>query len=134
MAAYEDRKLFNINAAREQPFFFGKIIYETVFEADAIDAAGTKPGCIRLSLGEVQEACEVFVNDIPAGLKKAEPYVFDIGHAVCAGENRLKIIVQNNLAHKKKKINMQALFEAGSATGYTTLPRGGLLGPVTLNG
>lgn len=122
---YENTQLFNINGKDGAPFFFGNIVYETKLEGNFAHVK-------VLSLGQVEEACTLWVNGQLAGVKIAEPYMFDVSGMLKDGYNSIKIIVQNSPAHEKQKLDMQALFEAGSGTGYTSLPQGGLLGPMML--
>jgi hypothetical protein len=53
---------------------------------------------IKLDLGEVYVAAEVFVNGKPAGIRVAAPYKFDLSGLVQSGENEIEVRIANTLA------------------------------------
>lgn len=114
-------KLCNLNRKDLYPRFAGEAVYQQSVMWDTV------PG--KLDLGDVQEACTVFINDIPVGTAVAAPYIFDISCAAKVGENRIKVVVTANSAHKKTE-GMFAMFGSMMANTYNTLPANGLLGPV----
>ncbi|MFV0556954.1 MAG: glycosyl hydrolase [Lactovum sp.] len=79
-----------INLALEHIKFTGNIRYSCQF-----DTLDTK---LILSIKDVGEIVEVFVNGINCGVQISPKYVFDISSACQKGKNRLEIIVTNNLA------------------------------------
>lgn len=108
-------RLPNVTGAGGMPKFSGVIRYTTQLHA----LHGTK-----LDLGEVGECAEVWCNGKYLGNRFASPYVFDLGDAVCDGENSLVIEVSNTLANA---VNDRF-------SNFLALPRSGLFGPLTVKG
>jgi len=98
------------------------IRYETVWTV-------TGPLPTQLSLGRVGDSARVTLNGKALGLRIAEPYVFDLGDAVCAGANELIIEV---LPAQGRRVNAGggSIFDALGAATYMTMQPTGLLGPV----
>lgn len=92
--------------------FAGTIRYE-----GTLTLAG---GETKLSLGETGEVASVWLNGEFLGCAACAPYEFSLAGAARAGENRIRIDVQNNLGYR----------ERDSFSTYLPLPRSGLIGPV----
>ena len=107
----------NLNRPDGLPRFSGTIRYEGSFEARAGEP-------LRLSLGEVGETAEVFLNGEPVATRIVAPYDFDLTGLARDGENRLTIDVTNTLVYR-----MHDGFSA-----YHAIAPSGLIGPVTLFG
>ena len=107
----------NLNRPDGLPCFSGTIRYEGSFEARAGEP-------LRLSLGEVGETAEVFLNGEPVATRIVAPYDFDLTGLARDGENRLTIDVTNTLVYR-----MHDGFSA-----YHAIAPSGLIGPVTLFG
>ena len=78
------------------PDFSGVLRYETAFTLEKAEA-------LVLSLGEVFESAEVWVNDRPAGSRICPPYRYDLTDLVQAGENRLRIEARTTLERQDEK-------------------------------
>ncbi len=85
---------FDISAPDKYPHFSGKILYEAVFTK--------KDGFDVIDLGQVGEVAEVWLNGVYLGARINAPYKFDMSKAILDGENKLKIEVTSNLAHKRR--------------------------------
>ena len=107
----------NLNRPDGMPRFSGTIRYEGSFEARAGEP-------LRLSLGEVGETAEVFLNGECVGTRIVAPYDFDLTGLARDGENELTIDVTNTLVYR-----MHDGFSA-----YHAIAPSGLIGPVTLLG
>jgi len=109
--------LVNETAPTEEPYFSGTFEYTTTFTWNE-----DLPKIATLDLGEVGESAEVFVNDIPVGVRINAPYIFDVTNTLTPGDNTLRIIVTNHLGHKMRdRFSMTMPLEAS-----------GLMGPVTI--
>ncbi len=109
--------LCDLTAPEKYPFFSGTACYEMKF-----DWQGTVPKSAALSLVEVYETAQVFINGIEAGVRIAPPYVFDVGKALRPGENQLEILVVNTLVHQERDFLSMTM----------PMEPSGLLGPVTI--
>jgi hypothetical protein len=74
--------------------YSGTALYERRFVLDRLPANGR----LRLDLGEVGLAAEVWLNGTKVGERAWRPYVFDLSGAARTGENVLKIRVANSNA------------------------------------
>lgn len=109
------KELFNITGYRELPRFSGNIKYEWEFQWEG-------DGEVRLDLGRLAEAAQVYVNDVCVGAKQIPPYEFDVTDVIREGSNTCTVIVSNHNGYRKRDwLSAYALFEAS-----------GLLGPVML--
>ena len=90
-------------------------------------SAGQINGQVLLCLGDVAAAARVEVNGREVGSCLRPPWRVDISSFVRAGENRLEIIVANNLANH---------YSVGMPCGHRFIfedqERAGLFGPVTI--
>jgi hypothetical protein len=101
-------------SAKYKPDFSGNILYEATFLS--------KRDFNVIDLGQVGEVCEVYLNDEYIGARINAPYKFNLKNALCNGENRLKVIVKNNLAHKRRD----------SFSSYLQIPPSGIIGDISL--
>jgi hypothetical protein len=69
--------------------FSGLLDYDTTVTLLSVE------GGVRLDLGIVHSAAEVWVNDKPCGMRLWAPYEFDISGAVMQGTNRVRVRVAN---------------------------------------
>jgi len=126
--------------ARPEPgikYYSGTAIYENEFEVTEAEIAKDL-GQLWLDLGSVRELAEVFVNDRSCGIVWAPPFRVDVGEAIRAGKNRVRIEVVNfwpnriigdaSLLEEKRltRTNIRKL------TADTELMPSGLLGPVQI--
>ena len=107
----------NLNSPDVMPRFSGTIRYEGSFEAEAGEQ-------LHLSLGEVGETAEVFLNGIHVGTRIVAPYEFDLTGLAQQGENKLTIDVTNTLVYR--------MHDALSS--YHAIAPSGLIGPIALYG
>ncbi len=114
--AMEQNELEDITAVHMFPAFSGTIRYETSFWMEKENNGAA------LSLGEVYETAEVWVNGKPAGVKIAPPYVFDLSRLLQKGENILTVEVTNTMVHE----DQDEISKRG------TVSPSGLLGPVQI--
>ncbi len=103
------------------PQFSGYYRYQTTFTLQ-------NPGVCTLSIEDVGESAEVFVNDIRVGMRTAQPYCFDLTSAVKTGENTLVIEVATTL---ERKIASMGLDPAAMGVPAPLSPTG-ILGTVKL--
>ena len=75
-----------------------------------------------LDLGQVGEVAQVYVNDKLVGTRINAPYKFSLKDALCQGENKLKIIVKSNLAHRRRD----------DLSFYMQIPPTGIIGDISL--
>ena len=75
-----------------------------------------------IDLGQVGETAEVWLNGVYLGERINAPYKFSMAKALKSGENRLRVVVRNNLAHH----NHDWL------SSFMQIPPTGLLGPICL--
>ena len=113
----EETARCDLAAQERHPYFSGTVRYATEF-----DWPGSAPRSAKLSLGEVYETAQVFVNGIEAGVRIAPPYVFEVGRALRPGRNRLEILAVNTLVHWQRDFLSMTM----------PMEPSGLLGPVTL--
>ncbi len=119
---FTSNKLTNLNGRDMFPRYSGETIYniKTTFDKlpDSID------------FGKVYESCELFINGQNAGIRFTEPYRFDnIKQFAKIGENTITLHVTNALGYAPLKENGH-YWGSLSATYYSSLNPGGLLGPV----
>ena len=111
-------QLFNITGRKELPHFSGNIKYEGRFEVMDVFPDGN----YILDLGQVGEACEMWINGSSVGRRLIPPYAFDITEALKNGDNELTVVVSNHNGYEKRDgFSKYLLFEPS-----------GLLGPITL--
>ncbi len=104
----------DITAPDMFPHFSGNIRYETTFESkDEFDA---------IDLGQVGEVAEVWLNDKYLGARINAPYKFKLSNALQKGENKLVVLVKNNLAHRRRD----------EFSSYLQIPPSGILGDIFL--
>lgn len=108
------QKLYNVTGPLGDPGFSGWMRYETEFTAEGNEKI--------LSLGQVGDCAEVWLNGQDLGIRFDAPYEFDIGKAVQKGINHLCIEISNTLVH--------AIPDRFSS--YVQITPSGLLGPVRL--
>lgn len=114
-----ETELVNLAAADQFPDFSGTMVYEA--DIDMPKAYKT----VGISLGEVYETVEVWVNGASVGVRIAPPYELVIdGDAFKIGHNELRIQVINTLGNQQSQQDRYGI----------TLPQEpvGLLGPVVL--
>ncbi len=92
----------------------GEVAYESTF--DSVE------GYNVIDLGQVGETAEVWLNGVYIGERINAPYKFSMAKALKSGENRLRVVVRNNLAHR----NHDWL------SSFMQIPPTGLLGPICL--
>ena len=74
-------------------FFSGTATYENEI---TVPAEFLAPGrTVELTLGEVKNIAEVFVNDQPCGILWKPPFRTDLTHALKPGQNKLEIRITN---------------------------------------
>lgn len=95
----------------------GTLRYEKTFDWEK-----SQKSRVFLSLGEVFETAEVFVNGKSAGVCICPPYRIEITEELAFGRNELAIEVTNTLGNENKDFMSQ----------YTPVEPFGLLGPVIL--
>ena len=110
-------ELCDLTAQDHFPYFSGTMRYALDF-----DWPEKAPRSATLSLGEVHETAQVFINGVEAGVRVAPPYDFEVGKALKPGKNRLKILVVNTLVHQQRDFLSMTL----------PVEPSGLLGPVTI--
>jgi hypothetical protein len=110
----KNSECFDISAPNRLPYFSGSILYESTFKADTDFTV--------LDLGQVGEIAEVYLNDKYIGLRINAPYKFDLKDALVNGENKLKIIVKSNLAHRRRD----------DLSRFIQIPPSGILGDISL--
>lgn len=95
----------------------GTLRYEKTFDWEK-----SQKSRVFLSLGEVFETAEVFVNGKSAGVCICPPYRIEITEELAFGRNELAVEVTNTLGNENKDFMSQ----------YTPIEPFGLLGPVIL--
>jgi hypothetical protein len=115
-------------------YYSGKATYRKTFD---VPDAMSKPGRLRLNLGEVKNVAEVRLNGKHLGVAWAEPFQVEITDAVKARGNRLEVDVVN--LWPNRMIGDAALPQEQRFTRSNVAMRreaklldSGLLGPVTL--
>jgi hypothetical protein len=106
--------LINITANENYPEFSGTMRYDGFLHLDDV------PKKALISLGEVYETAEVWLNGSSLGVCIAPPYIFEVNEVLKIGKNTIRIEVINTLAHEMK--------DSWSKLGI--LEPSGLLGPV----
>ena len=91
------------------PAFSGLLEYSTTVTIDRVD------GTMVLDLGKVAYAAEVWVNDVPCGMRLWAPYTFDVTKAAKTGRNVIRVRVANLINNS-----------------YGDVRESGLLGPVRI--
>ena len=90
----KDSSLFDITAPCKYPNYSGVVIYEGSFDE--------LKGFDVLDLGQVGEACRVWLNGVLLGTRINAPYKFSMKNALKEKDNRIKIEVRGNLAHRRR--------------------------------
>ena len=85
---------FNVNGPDRYPDFSGKMKYSFSLE---LPTDGKR---LFLDLGRVGQNAELYVNGSYAGIRVAEPYVFEITPFVKEGENSFTAVVSNTLVRQ----------------------------------
>lgn len=93
-----------------------------------------------LELGDVRHVCEVFLNDIPLGVRLMKPYRFSIKKEYLKDENRLKILVTNTVGNQQRYSSTFDKWAPWQLTVYTEKQHefdcdtleSGLYGPVNI--
>ena len=106
--------LFDISAPDKYPSFSGTVRYEASFVADKVFDV--------IDLGQVGEACTVWLNGKELGVRINSPYKFSVKDALVQGGNSLVVEVKSNLGHRRRD-----LFSS-----FIQIPPTGLLGDVCL--
>ncbi len=119
------RELANINAKDGFPRYTGSMIYEAEIELSELPA--------EISLGDVYEIAELFVNGASAGSRQNAPYTYDVRGRVKPGANKLRIELLTGRARDLNRQDSAAFGRSMSATVYNSLEPGGLMGPVRLH-
>ena len=115
-------------------YFSGVATYTTDFDLPL----SIQPGApLRLDLGTVGDIAEVSVNGVPVGTAWTAPFEIDVGRAVHAGRNRLKVHVAdlwvNRLIGDRQPGGAPIAFTAGPTyRSDAPLRPSGLIGPVVL--
>ena len=113
--------------------FTGSGIYETEFKHQGNED-------MMLDLGDVRYACEVWLNDVPLGVRVMPPYQYEITSELLKEENKLSIRVTNSAANAYlysdaykniEKWKMTPYFENQMKFAFDSVV-GGLFGPVVL--
>jgi len=113
-------------------YFSGTASYSNCFEVNEI------PESLTLSLGEVSNIAEVFINGKSAGILWKQPYEVDITSLVHEGKNDLKVDVTNlwvnRLVGDAKSSPSDRITYTSFAfyNEYSSLIPSGLIGPVSL--
>lgn len=110
----ENSPCFDISSPDRYPHFSGSICYETTFTGDFDFTV--------LDLGQVGEVAEVYLNGKHVGTRINAPYKFSLRDALSQGENKLKIIVTSNLAHRRRD----------DLSFYMQIPPSGIIGDISL--
>jgi hypothetical protein len=118
-------------------YFSGTATYSTDFDApDAWFQPGRR---LLVSLGDVRDVAEVFVNSWPLGTLWKPPYRVDATHALRAGENHLEIRITNQWTNRILGDRLAPTKERVMTATPATFGRGrrepdvaGLLGPVRI--
>ena len=93
------------------------MVYEGEFNYDKKDG-----GRYLISLGNVGETAEVWLNGKYVGTKLAPPYKLEASEYLANGKNALKVIVTNNLAYEQRDL----------CSKFLVLEPAGLLGPIEI--
>ena len=104
------------NLARNNPKFAGAIRYEATWQV-------ADPSRISvIDLGTVGETAQLWINDVYCGSTVSSPHRYCIGDKLVTGENKVRILVCNNLGYRHRECFSELL----------PLPPSGLLGPVQI--
>ena len=109
--------LKNVCAPDMYPHFGGYMVYEGEFNYDKRDG-----GRYLISLGNVGETAEVWLNGKYVGTKLAPPYKLEASEYLANGKNTLKVVVTNNLAYEQRDL----------CSKFLVLEPAGLLGPIEI--
>lgn len=113
------------NVGRKYPDFSGYIRYEKIFDYHA----GEEKEAI-LSIDEVYEGVELFINDKPVGKRISKPYQFVVTQYLQDGENKIVLEVANTLYRKVKSMGDE--FNLFSPKAQIVEPTG-IIGEVSLH-
>ena len=105
-----------VNIKKNHPDFSGTIRYESSFKIENLYESA------MLSLGEIYETAELWINGKNAGVRICPPYKFDISEFLQIGENSLRIDVTNTLVHERPDMS----------SAFGSIEPSGLLGPVEI--
>lgn len=100
--------------SRKYPEFSGVIRYEKTF------CLKTKPDHAVLSLGEVHDAADVWINGVHIGACLAPPYRYPVNSILRHGENTIRIEISTTLQREQAAQHPEAVlpaFEALDPTG-----------------
>jgi hypothetical protein len=104
--------------------FYGKLTYRTSFTAK-----GLQPQL--LSLGDVSDCCEVFLNGQSIGRRLAAPYVYGVRNVIREGENELVAEVYTSGGNIKSPVKIFGVpLDSLTAVPYTLVEPMGIRGPV----
>lgn len=78
-------------------YFSGTATYHNKFPIDANDLKNRR---VELTVGEVRDVAEVFLNGVAVGILWKNPWVIDVTDFVQAGENELRIEVVNQWVNR----------------------------------
>jgi hypothetical protein len=127
------------NADEGVKYFSGTATYSKTIQAPR---AWFRPGArILIDLGTVNDLAEVSINGAPTGILWKQPYEVDVTEVLKPGNNQLAIKVTNEwtnrligdrVAPADKKILSAVPPPIGGPAASPTLPKSGLLGPVTI--
>ena len=115
-------ELRDLTLPEYDPHFAGTAVYEATVKLEELP--------LTINFGQVEEACELFVNGVSAGRRIAAPYTFPVEKLMKPGANKLRLVVQSNAAHTREK-GMFAVLSTLYGETYNVLRPCGLLGPVT---
>ena len=110
----ESSECFDISSPEREPYFSGSILYEASFQF--VD------GFTVIDLGQVGEVAEAWLNGEYLGARINAPYKFDMASALRDGENRLRVVVKTNLAHRRRD----------GLSSYMQIPPSGIMGEISL--
>ncbi|MCP9747781.1 glycosyl hydrolase [Lacihabitans sp. CS3-21] len=88
------------NSDANVKYFSGTATYENSFNFDIKALDIDRSRSVMLDLGEVKNIAEVFVNGQNMGTVWKKPFKVDIGSALKAGENKIKIDVTNTWVNR----------------------------------
>ncbi len=111
-------ELYNLSRKGELVRFSGKVYYRTTLTL----LPAERPKFI--DLGYVGETAKLTVNGKDGGTLIAEPYLFDVEHLLCEGENLIEIEVVTNPVYRERDVFSR----------YMKIMPTGILGPVKLLG
>lgn len=113
----EGSPLFDITAPDKYPEFSGSIRYTAKFNFSSEMLSYTV-----LDLGQVGEVAEVYLNGVSLGTRINAPYKFSMEKSLQNGENKLEIIVTNNLGHRRRDF----------LSTFIQIPPSGIIGDISI--